>query len=164
MPRQTPEVLVRPARRTERAAVTRLLIAQLREHRIATPAARLGAAVGRLLARPSQGRILVAATRRRLVGIAALSFARPLEHADRTVWLEELYVAPAWREQGIGRRLLRAACAAAAAAGAVAVDLEVDAGHARAARLYAREGFRPLRRARWVRRLARPRRARPTGG
>jgi ribosomal protein S18 acetylase RimI-like enzyme len=101
----------------------------------------------------------------RLVGLAALSVARPLEHAARTVWLEELYVAPAWREQGIGRRLLRAACAAAAAAGAVAVDLEVDGAHTRAARLYAREGFRNLRRARWMRRLEPPRRrARPTGG
>jgi hypothetical protein len=34
----------------------------------------------------------------------------------------------------------------------VAVDLEVEADHARAANLYARAGFRPLSRARFVRR------------
>jgi GNAT superfamily N-acetyltransferase len=130
--------------------VTRLLVAQLREHRIATPAARVGAAVGRHLARRDRGRILVALAGGRLVGIAALSFAWPLEHADRSVWLEELYVTPAWRERGIGTRLLRAVRIVAAAAGAVAIDLEVDVEHTRAARLYEREGFQPVPRARWI--------------
>src|SRR5206468_9902663 len=84
-------------------------------------------------------------------------------------------VAAAVRSAARGRRLgtLRqhAQLRIGAGTGAVAVDLEVDADHQRATRLYAREGFRPLARARWVRSLepaAEPRAAAPpaeiTGG
>src|SRR5216117_2644895 len=149
---------VRLATEAELEAVTALLVAQLREHHVATPEAKLASAIHWVLRHPERGRILVAIERGRPVGMAALSFVWPLEHGGRSAWLEELYVEPA------ARRI-------AAETGAVAVDLEVDAGHQRAARLYAREGFRPLARARWVRTLepaAEPRAAAPaaaiTGG
>jgi GNAT superfamily N-acetyltransferase len=144
---------IRPATEADLAAVVRLLEAQFREHAIDTPAEAIEGAVGLLLRDPERGRILVATLEGAPVGLAALSFVFTLEHAARSAWLEELYVEPAQREGGIGAALLEAACAAAAGAGAVAVDLEVDAGHARAARLYERSGFRPLPRARFVRRL-----------
>jgi len=102
---------------------------------------------------PARPRILVAVERGRPVGMAAVSFVWPLEHGGRSSWLEELYVEPAARGRGIGTRLLEAALRVAAEAGAVAVDLEVDADHQRVARLYARHGFHPLPRARWVRSL-----------
>jgi GNAT superfamily N-acetyltransferase len=146
-------VAIRPATMDDRDAVVALLLAQLREHAIDLPEAALARGVRGVLRHPGRGLILVAIAGRRPVGVAALSFVWPLEPGGRSVWLEELYVEPARRGRGIGRRLLRAACAAAAERGAVAVDLEVDAGHARAARLYAREGFSALPRARWVRRL-----------
>ena len=116
---------------------------------------RIGRAVDGVLRHPERGRLLVATLAGRPIGLAALSFIWPLEHGGRSAWLEELYVEPPHRGRGIGRTLLRAACRLAARSGAAAVDLEVDAGHTRAARLYAREGFRPLPRARWVRRLRR---------
>ena len=133
--------------------VTELLVVQLREHDVATPADAIRRAAARVLGDPERGRIFVACVGGPPVGIAALSFAWPLEHGGRSAWLEELYVVPAHRGRGIGRALLLAACDAAAAAGAVAVDLEVDAGHGRArtstrARLSAR-----CRAGRWVRRL-----------
>jgi hypothetical protein len=106
--------------------------------------------VRRILERPQRGRLVVAERDGTIVGFAALSFVWPLEHAGRSAWLEELYVTPPHRERGIGTLLLRSACRYAAADGAVAIDLEVEADHARAAHLYAREGFRPLTRARWV--------------
>ena len=130
-----------------------LLTAQLREHAIDTPAPALARAVEGLLRDPERGRLLVATVDGAPVGVAALSFVHTLEHADRSAWLEELYVAPAHRGRGIGTALLGAACELALSSGAVAVDLEVDAAHERAAHLYARSGFRPLPRARWVRRL-----------
>ena len=145
---------IRIATPDDAAAVVELLVAQLREHAIAVPGPALARTVRGIIRHPRRGLILVATTGRRTVGVAALSFVWPIEHGGRSVWLEELYVEPARRGRGIGRRLLRAACDAAAARGAVAVDLEVDSGHARAARLYAREGFRALPRARWVRRLS----------
>ena len=162
---------VRLATEAELEAVTALLVAQLREHHVATPEAKLASAIQEILRHPERGRILVAIERGKPVGLAALSFVWPLEHAGRSAWLEELYVEPAARGRGLGTRLLHAALRIAAETGAVAVDLEVDADHQRAARLYAREGFRPLARARWVRTLepaAEPRAAAPaaaiTGG
>jgi GNAT superfamily N-acetyltransferase len=144
---------VREASPRDREALVHLLRAQLAEHRIDTPAAAIGASVDALLRDGTRGRLLVATVGGRPVGVAALSFVWPIEHGGRSAWLEELYVEPAHRGRGIGGALLRAALDAAAAAGAVAVDLEVDAGHARASRLYEAAGFRPLSRARWVRRL-----------
>jgi GNAT superfamily N-acetyltransferase len=160
---------VRPATVADQPTLVALLVAQLREHRIDTPPAAIARAVAALLARPSRARLLVACVGGTPVGVAAVSFVWPLEHGDRSVWLEELYVVPAERGRGIGTALLEAALRVAAEGGAVAVDLEVDADHERAARLYARHGFQPLPRARWVRMLtpvppAGTRRAEWTGG
>jgi len=146
-------VAIRPVTREDRAAVLRLLAAQLAEHAIDMPNDGLARAVDAVMADPERGRLLVALADGRAVGVAALSFVFPIEHGGRSAWLEELYVEPGHRGRGIGGALLDAACTLAAACGAAAVDLEVDAGHARAARLYERAGFRPLPRARWVRRL-----------
>jgi len=146
---------IRQATDADRDALVRLLLAQLGEHEIDTPAAAIGTAVDGILHDANGGRLLVATVEGRPVGVAALSFVRSIEHGGRSAWLEELYVEPAHRGRGIGRALLGAACELAAGAGAAAVDLEVDAGHQRAARLYEAEGFRPLPRARWVRPLTR---------
>jgi GNAT superfamily N-acetyltransferase len=144
---------IRQATAADRDALTRLLGAQLGEHQIDTPATEIGAAVDGILRDPERGRLLVATVGGRPVGVAALAFVGSIEHGGRSAWLEELYVEPSHRGHGIGRALLRAACDVALAAGAAAIDLEVDAGHRRAERLYEGEGFRPLARARWVRRL-----------
>src|SRR2546430_3826812 len=108
---------VRLATEAELEAVTALLVAQLREHRVQTPEAKIASAIQGLLRHPERGRILVAVEGGRPVGVAALSFAWPLEYADRSAWLEELYVQPAARGRGIGTRLLRAALRGAADAG-----------------------------------------------
>ena len=144
---------IRPADATDRDAVLRLLLAQFEEHAISTPADEVGAGIDYVLARQDAGRILVAARDRVVVGVAAVTFTRGLEHGGRSAWLEELYVEPSARNAGIGTALLRVACEVALASGAVAIDLEVDAAHERAARLYARAGFQALPRTRWVRRL-----------
>ncbi len=148
-----PPLDVRPVGEDDLDAVTALLLAQLREHHVQTPDSRIAEAVAGIVRHPERGRILVALEHGRAVGVAALSFVWPLEHGGKSAWLEELYVEPAARGRGIGTRLLHAALRAASEEGAVAVDLEVDADHGRAANLYAREGFQPLRRARWVRTL-----------
>src|SRR5262249_10083074 len=142
----------------------------LREHAIETPEADVARSVYALLARPRRARFLVAVAGGRPVGVAALSLARPIEHGGRSALLEELYVEPAARGRALGTALLRAACDAAAAAGAVAVDLEVERSHERAAALYHRAGFRPLERTpcvqplRGARSCRRPRRGRAAGG
>ena len=144
---------IRPASLADMDQVTALLSAQFDEHRIDTPPADIARALDGLLRRPERARVLVATEDDRIVGVAALSFAWPLEHARRAAWLEELYVTPSRRGRGLGRALLNAACDVVAETGGVAIDLEVDAAHRRAADLYRREGFEPLERERWVRRV-----------
>ena len=107
-----------------------------------------------MLRRPERGRFLVAVDGSDVVGFAALSFLWTLEHGGRAAWLDELYVVPGRRGRGIGRALLATAYDVARDAGAVALDLEIEKEHARAANLYRREGFKRLSRQRWSRRLA----------
>jgi GNAT superfamily N-acetyltransferase len=149
------QVTVIRAESGDRAVLVELLGAQLREHDIPLDAAALERAVDGVLADPRWGRFFLARTQAgAALGVAYLSLVWSLEHGGRSAWLEELYVRPQARGAGIGTTMLRAVIAAAEQEGCAAVDLEVEASHARAARLYAREGFTAHRRARWVRRLA----------
>jgi GNAT superfamily N-acetyltransferase len=152
----TESLEIRLAGQGDRDAVLALLVAQLREHDIDTPEPEVAYAVDGMLRHPGRGRILVATVGGPPIGVAWLSSTWTLEHGGRSMWLEELYVEPARRGQGIGRQLLREALRVATGIGATAVDLEVETSHERAARLYAREGFRRHDRTRWVRALDRP--------
>jgi GNAT superfamily N-acetyltransferase len=145
---------IRLATAADRDVVTELLVAQLRDHAIATPAADLARTVDALLSRPHRARFLLAVAGARTVGLAAVSFGWPVEHGGRGAWLEELFVVPEARGRGTGTRLLDAAIDVVRHHGAVALDLEVERGHERAASLYRRHGFTPLERTRWVKRLA----------
>jgi GNAT superfamily N-acetyltransferase len=147
---------IRSATAADRDATVALLIAQMRDHGIPTPADRLAVAFDHVLADAARGVVLLAWEGERAVGVAALSYAFPIEVGQRTAWLEELFVEPAFRGRGIGTELLRAALEIAESAGAVAVDLEIVAGHERAERLYSRFGFKRLARAHWTRSTARP--------
>jgi GNAT superfamily N-acetyltransferase len=136
-------------------AAVALLVAQLREHSIPTDPAHVESQLRGILAHPDQGIVLLATESARPVGVAYVSFARPLEHRGEVAWLEELFVSPESRERGVGTRLLRGAIERADARGCVSVELEVKRGHERALNLYVREGFRDLER----RHFARPLRA-----
>lgn len=147
------DVTIALASGADREALLALLGSQLDEHSIGVASESLARAVDGVFADPGRGRFLVARLEGTAIGVAYLSYMWTLEHGGKSAWLDELYVVPAQRERGIGRDLLRAACDRAAQDGCAAVDLEVDVSHARAARLYEREGFRPHQRARWVRAL-----------
>lgn len=66
-------------------------------------------------------------------------------------WLDELYVVPELRGGGIGTALLGEAMTVVREAGCRALDLELDAGHARVESLYRRHGFHSLARKRFTR-------------
>jgi len=137
----------------DRAELASLLAAQLAEHEIPIESARLAAAIDGALEDPRRGSFLLARREGRAVGVAYLSLVWAIEHGGRSAWLEELYVVPELRGRGLGARLLDAVLVHARELGCAAVDLEVEASHARAAALYRRAGFRPHQRARWVLRL-----------
>jgi GNAT superfamily N-acetyltransferase len=134
------------------SAVLALITAQFDDHRIQTPVDRLRAAISAVLADSRLGLFLLARKQGHPVGVAYLCFTWSLEHCGRTAWLEELYVVPSERDQGIGDRLLQAALVEARERGCGAVDLEVEHSQKRAENLYRRAGFKPLTRERWVRR------------
>ena len=101
----------------------------------------------------SHGFLLLASRGSQPVGVAYVAIILSAEHCGKVGWLEELYVAPKHRSKGVGRALLGAVIKQARELGIIAIDLEIDAAHRRAARLYRRFGFRSLDRSRWVRKL-----------
>ncbi len=101
----------------------------------------------------ARGFILLARDDLRIVGIAYVATILSAEHCGPVAWLEELYVTPDHRSEGIGTALVSAVLKRAGETGIVAVDLEIDTGHGRAESLYRRFGFRRLDRSRWVREL-----------
>lgn len=141
---------IRPPRQAELSALSALLVRQLREHGNELPDAALSGAAAGMIEHPERGRFLVACEGDAMVGFAALSFLWTLERGGRAAWLDELYVVPERRGHGIGAALLQAALGVARDAGALAVDLEIETGHARVASLYRRAGFAPLARTRWA--------------
>ncbi len=164
---------------TDKPALISLLGAQFLEHDVRLTPEQLAVSVDGVLMDPSRGLFIVArmgdgvplpparppypgaslppaplsSAGDVVVGLAFLSFMWTLEYGGVSAWLDVLYVVPEQRSHGIGRSLLTAACDASLQAGCVAVDLEIEASHARAANLYLRLGFRPHARTRWVKRL-----------
>jgi GNAT superfamily N-acetyltransferase len=131
----------------------RLLVGQLGEHGVDASADRLSRLLEAVVANEGRGFVLLARADEQVIGVAYAATILSAEHSGLVAWLEELYVAPSYRSQGIGSALLAAVLERAQKAGVVAVDLEVDASHSRAESLYRRLGFRPLNRSRWVKEL-----------
>jgi ribosomal protein S18 acetylase RimI-like enzyme len=129
-----------------------LLESQMRGHDIVISRADLQAATQKLMSDRHNGFMLVATTSDEgPIGVAYASSILSLEHGGISGWLEELYVLPKWRGQGIGSRLIAEVVALAKEAGWRALDLEVEASHQRAISLYTRHQFQPRSRSRFYR-------------
>jgi GNAT superfamily N-acetyltransferase len=144
-------LVIRPAQASDRADARALLVAQLEEH--ALPPAPVDGALSGALEDPSRATVLLARDGERAIGVAYVAFIWTLEHGGRAAWLEELFVVPELRGQGVGGALLKAALDLARDRECLAVDLEVESDHARAANLYVRAGFHAHTRARYVKKL-----------
>ncbi|MEO6969296.1 MAG: GNAT family N-acetyltransferase [Chthoniobacterales bacterium] len=147
------ESTIKPLGADEIEAVAALFEMQLAEHEVQRSPAELRSGLQTLLAEPQQGFVLVAMSARKPAGVAYAARILSLEHGGWSGWLEELYVLPEWRGQGVGSALLAAVVAGASERGWAALDLEVDASHRRVIPLYARNRFRPVHRTRFVRDL-----------
>jgi ribosomal protein S18 acetylase RimI-like enzyme len=135
-------------------AAIALLERQLREHDIVVSRADLQAVTQKVISDRRYGFLLVATTSDAgPVGVAYASSLLSLEHGGISGWLEELYVLPEWRGQGVGSRLIAGVVALAKEAGWRALDLEVEASHQRAISLYTRHQFQPRSRSRFYRTL-----------
>ena len=147
--------MIGAARTEDLVPILQLLRTQLEEHDIVLTPQALETATRGLLEDHTRGQILAARIDGELVGVAVISFLWTLEHGGPAAWLDEVYVEPARRGLGIGKQLIEAAMQVARDNGCIALDLEVDAGHEAAERLYERMEFRRHRRVRWVRMLDR---------
>lgn len=135
-------------------AVMSLLGMQFDDHEIDVGAGNLRGTVETMLRDDEKGVFLLAWDGERPVGLAAMPVSWILEHGGKALWLDELFVLPAYWRLGIGGALLAQVEETARALGCLAIDLEVDADHHRAENLYARAGFLPHKRNRWFKRLA----------
>jgi GNAT superfamily N-acetyltransferase len=114
------------------------------------------AAIEGLLDDPERGRLWVLAEDDRddrIVGYLAVTFGWSLEWGGRDAFVDELYLAPSHRGDGLGRAAIALAEEACRTAGVRALHLEVERANARGRALYARTGFADTDRLLLTRRL-----------
>jgi ribosomal protein S18 acetylase RimI-like enzyme len=95
----------------------------------------------RFLASPDLGQAWVFLDRETPVGYIVLTFGYSFEFHGRDSFIDELYIEPQYRRQGIGRRAMQFVEERARKLGVNAIHLEVDQGNDPAAELYRRAGY-----------------------
>jgi ribosomal protein S18 acetylase RimI-like enzyme len=95
----------------------------------------------KFLARPDLGQAWVFLDRETPVGYIVLTFGYSFEFHGRDSFVDELYIEPQYRRQGIGRRAMQFVEERARELGVNAIHLEVDEGNDAAAELYRRAGY-----------------------
>lgn len=95
----------------------------------------------KLLNNPELGRLFVIDDGGTVAGYLVLGFGFSLEFRGRDAFVDEVYVAPSHRGQGLGTRALAVAEAACREIGVRALHLEVERSKERTQGLYRRLGF-----------------------
>jgi ribosomal protein S18 acetylase RimI-like enzyme len=95
----------------------------------------------RLLASPELGRTWIFFDGEIPVGYIVLTFGYSFEYHGRDSFIDELYIEPEYRRQGIGRRAMQFVEERARELGVNAIHLEVDHGNDPAAELYRSAGY-----------------------
>ncbi|HET9678303.1 MAG TPA: N-acetyltransferase [Solirubrobacterales bacterium] len=136
---EKPEIQIRRAEARDAADVARLLHDFNVEYSEPTPGVEeLAETVGRLL---GEGEITVLLAGEGPDGLALLRFRPGIWSAGLEAYLQELYVAPALRGQGIGRVLLTEAIELSRQRGADGIDLNTGETDTAARGLYESMGF-----------------------
>ena len=146
----TPELVIDLARPPDRDAVVRLFAEDLADLRLPVDADGLVTVFDALVGDP---RAVVLVVREgaegTAVGVLVANRVPSVKFSGWSMWIEELYVARAARQQGIGRRLVVRLLEIAREGGVRGIDLEAYHGNAPAALLYRNLGFRRLGRERF---------------
>jgi ribosomal protein S18 acetylase RimI-like enzyme len=95
----------------------------------------------KFLASPELGQAWVFLDEEILVGYIVLTFGYSFEYHGRDSFIDELYIEPQYRRQGIGKRAMQFVEERARELGVNAIHLEVDQGNDPAAELYRRAGY-----------------------
>jgi ribosomal protein S18 acetylase RimI-like enzyme len=146
--------VIAPLRADQIDAAIGLFQIQLEEHHIETKSERLRQVIEKIISHERHGFILAAAIDSgKLVGVTYGGAYLGLEHGGESGWLEELYVLPEYRQNGLGTRLVNEVIRLARTRGWKALDLEIDADHQRVVSLYRRHNFQLQNRSRYCLKL-----------
>jgi GNAT superfamily N-acetyltransferase len=104
-------------------------------------ALRLELLLQRLVGNSALGEVLVAEREARLRGYLALVYVLSLEHGGLMAEIDEFFVLPDARTQGVGGKLLAAAEAALRQRGCVRLQLQIGVGNSAARSFYERRGY-----------------------
>lgn len=108
-----------------------------------------------LMRAPHFGRVYVLDARGVVAGYAVLALSWSLAYKGSDAFIDELYVAPAYRGRGLGRRTVEYLVARCRAFGVKALHLEVERRNHRARALYRTSEFVDHRQVMMTRMLAR---------
>jgi ribosomal protein S18 acetylase RimI-like enzyme len=97
--------------------------------------------LGKFLASPDLGRAWIFFDGENPVGYIVLTFGYSFECHGRDSFIDELYIEPQYRRQGIGRRAMQFVEERALESDVNAIHLEVDDGNNAAEELYRRSGY-----------------------
>ena len=106
-------------------------------------ALRLEVLLQELIGSGTRGQVWVAERAGGLCGYLVLVYVVSLEHQGLMAEIDEFFVLPRSRAQGIGAQLLAAAERALAARGCVRLQLQLAVGNAGARAFYERRGYAP---------------------
>ncbi len=95
----------------------------------------------KFLASPELGQAWVFLDEEIPIGYIVLTFGYSFEYHGRDSFIDELYIEPQYRRQGIGKRAMHFVEERALRLGVNAIHLEVDQGNDPAAELYRRAGY-----------------------
>jgi len=95
----------------------------------------------KFIAEPGLGQAWIFFDGATAAGYIVLTFGYSFEYHGRDAFIDELYIEPQYRRQGIGRRAMQFIEERARECGVNAVHLEVDEGNDAAEELYRRAGY-----------------------
>ncbi|OAN17729.1 acetyltransferase [Photobacterium jeanii] len=106
-------------------------------------------AIQQLIANPDLGQAWLVeadeAGEKMVVGHIIVSYSFSLEHGGKIGLIDQFYLKPEWRKQGIGTQLLPEIEQSLAQLGVRALSLEVNIGNAGARSFYEKQGYMPRR-------------------
>jgi GNAT superfamily N-acetyltransferase len=141
------EVQIRAARPADAALLLDLIRALADHEELGHVVEATATELARHLEADARVEALLAIRRKQAVGFAGLVYSFSLFTAAPTLIVDNLFVVPAARGQGIGRRLMAAAAARASARACKRLELTVSPTNPAARRFYRGLGFSALKEA-----------------
>ncbi len=141
-----PKPLLRRALAEDQQLVLHFLSDFYSESSFELDKAKAARAIESLIATPHYGILFVIDVEGRPAGYTALTFGFSLEFNGLDGIIDDLYLAPSFRDKGIGSQVVELVLEAAREEGLNAVHLEVEHSNKRAQKVYFRAGFKDYER------------------